>query len=123
MSAEGHFTQRRGLGCDGRREDGLTRIFTDGTDRCCLDCGCLDLVGCGMGLGCNVEAGGIEVVLHGLLRGGTPPLPGDKPFGCFSLAVVMAAKFGQTNGLSLNLGKQTGYGLNAKPPAPAEGFS
>ena len=49
-------------------------------------------------------------------------MPGDKSFGCCSLAVVMAAKFGQTKGLSLNLGKQTVYGLNAKPRWLAEGF-
>jgi hypothetical protein len=33
------------------------------------------------------------------------------------------AKFGQTKGLLLNLGKQKGYGLNAKPPVFSEGFS
>ena len=32
---------------------------------------------------------------------------------------MMDAKFGQTKGLSLNLGKQKVYGLNAKPrPVP-----
>jgi hypothetical protein len=35
---------------------------------------------------------------------------------------MMAAKFGQTKGLSLNFGKQTGYGLNAKSPAVAQGL-
>jgi hypothetical protein len=54
---------------------------------------------------------------------GVPPLPGDKPNGCSGLASITFAKFGQTKGLSLNLGKQRGYGLNVKPPAPAEGFS
>jgi hypothetical protein len=35
---------------------------------------------------------------------------------------MMDAKFGQTKGLSLNLGKQKSYGLNAKPPAVGRGF-
>jgi hypothetical protein len=49
-------------------------------------------------------------------------LPGDKSNECMSLTAVMAAKFGQTKDLSLNLGKQRVYRLNAKPPALAEGF-
>ena len=42
-------------------------------------------------------------------------MPGDKPNGFIVLAAMMGAKFGQTKGLSLNLGKQKVYGLNAKP--------
>src|SRR5229473_6790775 len=50
---------------------------------------------------------------------GYPPLPGDKSNGCSDLAAMMDAKYGQTKGLSLNLGKQTVYVLNAKPrPVP-----
>ena len=49
-------------------------------------------------------------------------MPGDKPFGVRGLAVMMDAKFGQTKGLSLNLGKQKVYGLNAKPPAVGRGL-
>ena len=56
-----------------------------------------------------------------IFAGGPPLLPGDKSSRCNGLA--MADKFGQTKDLSLNLGKQKGYELNAKPPALAEGFS
>jgi hypothetical protein len=49
-------------------------------------------------------------------------LPGDKPNGCIDLAAMLAAKFGQTKGLSLNLGKQKAYGLNAKPRRLGRGF-
>jgi len=53
---------------------------------------------------------------------GYPPLPGDKRICFSSLRGIAACKFGQTKGLSLNLGKQTVYGLNAMPPAVAEGL-
>jgi hypothetical protein len=49
-------------------------------------------------------------------------LPGDKRICFRSLRGIAACKFGQTKGLSLNLGKQTVYGLNAMPPAVAEGL-
>jgi hypothetical protein len=39
------------------------------------------------------------------------------------LAAVMGAKFGQTKRLSLNLGKQKAYGLNAKSRRLAGTFS
>jgi hypothetical protein len=50
-------------------------------------------------------------------------LPGDKPNKCYDLESVMDAKFGQTKGLLLNLGKQKVYGLNAKPRRLAGAFS
>jgi hypothetical protein len=46
-------------------------------------------------------------LLHLLLPGGPPPLPGDKSFLFNGLRVMMVCKFGQTNELRLNLGKQT----------------
>ena len=49
-------------------------------------------------------------------------MSGCKLNGCNKLAVVGAAKFGQAKGLSLNLGKQKGYGINAKPPAVCRGL-
>jgi hypothetical protein len=51
-----------------------------------------------------------------------PPLPGDKSNRCNGLVAMMAAKFEQTKDLSLNLGKQRVYGLNAKPPAVGRGL-
>ena len=49
-------------------------------------------------------------------------MPGDNSFDVSLLEGMVSAKFGQTKGLSLNLGKQKGYGLNAKPPAVGRGL-
>src|SRR6266478_1514327 len=65
-----------------------------------LWCGC-----CGKGLRCTLEVfvgRGLAVLRSYCMvfsRGGTPLLPGGKPFGCFRLAVVVVAKFGQIKGL------------------------
>ncbi len=56
------------------------------------------------------------------IQGVPPLLPGDKANGCLDLAAMMGAKFGQTKELSLNLGKQTVYGLNCETPAVSRGF-
>ena len=50
-------------------------------------------------------------------------MPGGKYAVFNGLPVVDVCKNVIIKGLSLNLGKQKGYGLNAKPPAWAEGFS
>jgi hypothetical protein len=57
-----------------------------------------------------------------MVRVSFTPLPGNKPFVYRLLAGVMAAKFGQTKELLLNLGKQKGYVINAKPPTWPRAF-